>query len=123
MLRPTQRWFWRVLAVLALATGVVGIVLPILPTAPFLIVAAWAASKGSPRLEAWLLEHRIFGPHIRRWRARGAVPRRAKWTATILMAISLSGMWFAAPLPVLSKAAVTAVVVAVALWLWRRPEH
>jgi uncharacterized membrane protein YbaN (DUF454 family) len=122
MLRPAQRWFWRVLAVLALAAGVVGIVLPVLPTAPFLIVAAWAASKGSPRLEAWLIGHRIFGPHIRRWRARGAVPRRAKWTATVLMVISLSAMWFAAPLPAWLKAAVTTFVAAVALWLWRRPE-
>ncbi len=122
MLRPTQRWLWRVLAVLALAAGVVGVVLPVLPTAPFLIVAAWAASKGSPRLEAWLLEHRMFGPHIRRWRARGAVPRRAKWTATVLMAISVSAMAIFAPLPAWIKAAVAAFVTAVALWLWRRPE-
>jgi len=58
--------------------GVVGAVLPVLPTTPFLILAAACFSRSSPRFEAWLLTHPTFGPYIRQWRERGVIPRRAK---------------------------------------------
>jgi uncharacterized protein len=61
---------WRALAVVCVALGLVGMFLPVLPTVPFLLVAAWAAGKGWPRLETWLLDHPRFGPTIRRWRYR-----------------------------------------------------
>lgn len=122
MRAPLHRWFWRLLAVFALALGALGVVLPVLPTVPFLIVAAWAASKGSPRLEHWLLTHPVFGAHISRWRARGAIPRRAKWTATMLMVVSVGAMAAFAPLAAWIKIAVALFVTSVALWLWRRPE-
>ncbi|MBL8279462.1 MAG: YbaN family protein [Pelomonas sp.] len=112
---------WRTLALVSVLLGLVGIVLPGLPTVPFLLLAAWAGGKGWPALEAWLLNHPRHGPAIRRWRERGAVPRRAKWAASGMMALStcllaLSG----APLAV--KAGAPLVMAAVALWLWRRPE-
>jgi uncharacterized protein len=91
MLQSSQVLLWRVGAVLALALGIAGVVLPILPTVPFLIVAAWAAGKGWPALERWMLNHAVYGPHIRRWRERGAVPRRAKVIATAMMLASAAG--------------------------------
>lgn len=115
------RLLWRLLALLSLALGAVGVVLPVLPTVPFLLLAAWAAGKGWPALEAWLLNHAHFGPHIRRWRERGAVPRRAKWLASLMMLASATLLALTA-LPLAVKIAVPALMATVAIWLWRRPE-
>ena len=121
MHKVATRWLWRALAALALVLAAIGIVLPVLPTVPFLLLAAWAAGKGWPALEAWLLNHAHFGPSIRHWRERGAVPRRAKWAATLMMAAS-AVMLALMPVPIAIKIAVPAVMAAVAIWLWRRPE-
>ncbi|KQY79411.1 YbaN family protein [Pelomonas sp. Root1444] len=121
MHRALIQLLWRALAVLSLVLAVIGAVLPVMPTVPFLLVAAWAAGKGWPRLETWLLNHAHFGPHIRAWRERGAVPRRAKWIATVMMCGSALMMQFT-PLPLFIRIGVPAVMAAVAIWLWRRPE-
>lgn len=113
---------WRALALLATALGLLGVVLPVMPTVPFLIVAAWAASKGWPAFEIWLLNHRLFGPPILQWRERGAVPRRAKWISTAMMASSAVGMQFFPAIPLWLRLAVPAVMAAVAVWLWLRPD-
>ena len=112
---------WRALALLALALGLLGVFVPGLPTVPFLLVAAWAGSHGWAALERWLLNHARYGPDIRRWRERGAVPRRAKWAASGMMALSVVIMWLLAVPPwVLLAAPLT--MAAVACWLWLRPE-
>jgi uncharacterized membrane protein YbaN (DUF454 family) len=117
----TQTLLWRIGALLALIIGLVGVILPVLPTVPFLIVAAWAGSKGWPALEKWLLDHAHFGPHIRRWRERRAVPRRAKWWATLTMLASAVGIQFTS-MPLWLRVGTPAVMLVVAIWLWRRPE-
>ena len=121
MHRALTRLLWRALALLSIALAVIGVVLPLLPTVPFLLLAAWAANKGWPELEAWMLNHAHFGPHIRSWRERGAVPRRAKWLATVMMTVS-AAMLALSPLPLAVKIGVPAVMAAVAIWLWQRPE-
>lgn len=121
MRQALTRLLWRGLALLSLALGLVGVVLPVMPTVPFLLLAAWAAGKGWPALERWMLDHAHFGPHIRRWRENGAVPRRAKWLATVMMAGSAL-MLVLSPLPQAVKIAVPTVMAVVAIWLWRRPE-
>ncbi|PTT80386.1 DUF454 domain-containing protein [Pelomonas sp. HMWF004] len=121
MRQAAGRLLWRALAVLSLVLAVVGAVLPVLPTVPFLILAAWAGGKGWPALEAWLLNHPHYGPGIRRWRERGAVPRKAKWLATCMMTLSAVLLALSsAPLTV--KIVVPVVMAIVATWLWRRPE-
>jgi uncharacterized membrane protein YbaN (DUF454 family) len=112
---------WRVLALVSVALGVLGMVLPVLPTVPFLIVAAWAGSRGWPRLETWLLEHPRHGPAIRRWRDHGAVPRRAKWAASTMMVLSALTLAMMA-VPPWVKLAAPSMMAIVAIWLWSRPE-
>jgi len=112
---------WRTLALANVALALLGAVLPVLPTVPFLLVAAWAGSKGWPQLETWLLEHPKHGPAIRRWRDHGAVPRRAKWVASAMMLASTAILAFSA-VPLWTKIAVPAFMATVAAWLWMRPE-
>jgi uncharacterized protein len=121
MLRYTQLLLWRVSALLALLLGLLGLALPVVPTVPFLIVAAWAASKGSPRLERYLLSHPRYGKHIRNWRERGAVPRRAKLFAITAMSISAIALQFI-PVPQWLRLGVPLVMATIAVWLWTRPE-
>lgn len=116
------RLLWRALAVVAVALGLVGVVVPGLPTVPFLLVAAWAAGRGWPALEQWLLDHPRYGADIRRWRERGAVPRRAKWAASGMMAASAVIMIVLPTTPLWVKIGVPLMMAAVAAWLWRRPE-
>lgn len=121
MLRHTQILLWRILAIVSLVVGIIGLALPIVPTVPFLILSAWAGSKAWPRLEQWLLSQRTYGPHIRNWRERGAVPRRAKVLASGMMFVSASGLQFT-EVPLWLKIGVPATMLAVAVWLWMRPE-
>ncbi|WP_313918950.1 YbaN family protein [Tahibacter sp.] len=65
------------LAVVALALGVAGFFLPVLPTVPFVLLAAFAAARGSERLHAWMRNHASFGPMLRDWEREGAVSLRA----------------------------------------------
>jgi uncharacterized membrane protein YbaN (DUF454 family) len=73
---------------LSLLLGGIGLFLPLLPTVPFVILAAFCFARSSPKLEARLLAHPAFGPHIRAWRSRGAISRRGK--AAALLAFSAS---------------------------------
>jgi len=122
MRRALARLLWRALAAVCLVLAMLGVVLPLMPAVPFLLLAAWAASKGWPALETWLLNHTHFGHHIRSWRDKGAVPRRAKWLATVMMSCSAIMLAFM-PLPLAVKIGVPAVMATVAIWLWRRPEN
>jgi uncharacterized membrane protein YbaN (DUF454 family) len=120
--RPLAQLLWRTLALLCVLLGLLGVFLPGLPTVPFLLVAAWAGGRGWPALEAWLLNHPRHGAGIRRWRERGAVPRRAKWAASGMMLLS-AGVLQLSPLPWWSKVGVPLLMAAAALWLWLRPEQ
>jgi uncharacterized protein len=115
------RYLLLVFAGLCLALGVIGIFVPGLPTTVFILIAAWAAARSSPRLLAWLENHRTFGTMLRDWREHGAVSRRSKLTATVVMTacavilfLTSSRVWMAE--------AITALMAVVLMWLWRRPE-
>lgn len=121
MIHLTRILLWRLLAMTALLLGVVGVFLPVLPTVPFILVAAWAASRGWPQLEAWLLAHPRFGPPISQWREHGAVSRQAKRLACTMMAASAAVLWFV-PVPPWLRGTIYGVMLTVGVWLWRRPE-
>ena len=81
------RPFWLILGLLSVALGVIGIFLPVLPTTPLMILAAFFFSKSSPRLECWLLNHNTFGPVIADWRETGSISPRIKVVAVGIMAL------------------------------------
>lgn len=113
--------FWRSLVVLFIILGFIGALLPGMPTTVFLILAAWAASKGWPQMDAWLLNHPKYGATLRAWREHGTVPRKAKWFASLMMLASgILLLFTTAPFWVNVFTDVTMFIVAI--WLWLRPE-
>ncbi len=121
MVQQARLLLWRALAVCALALGMVGVVVPGLPTVPFLLLAAWAGAKSWPALERWLVEHPRWGDAIRQWREKRAIPRRAKWAANAMMLASAIILQFTAESAWL-RFGVPALLLVVATWHWTRPE-
>ncbi len=113
--------FWRSLVIIFVTLGFIGALLPGLPTTVFLILAAWAASKGWPQVDDWLLNHPKYGPTLRNWREHGTVPRKAKWLASMMMLISGILMLYSNA-PDLVKIFTNLTMLIVAIWLWLRPE-
>jgi uncharacterized protein len=118
--RPAwQRALWALAGSLALVTGIVGIFLPLLPTTPFVLLAAFCFSRGSVRCERWLVEHPRLGPIVRDWRAERAIPLRAKQLATVMMAFGSA--WAAWQLPGRYGWIPAACCAGVAAWMWSLP--
>ena len=105
---------------ISLALGVLGAVLPLLPTVPFVILAAYCFGRSDPRVERWLLEHPGFGPPLRQWRERRAISRKGKIAATVGFLISIALAAAFAPFP-WSLAPVAAGLIG-GTWIWTRPE-
>ncbi len=115
-----MRGLWLLLGAVALALGAAGIFLPLLPTVPFLLLAAFAFSRSSERLHHWILAHPVFGPPISDWRERGAIGKRAKWLASVsIVAAFLISVALGLEPWVLSVQAL--VLVAVSIFIWTRP--
>ncbi|MFC3712706.1 YbaN family protein [Sphingoaurantiacus capsulatus] len=76
------------IGIVSVALGVIGIVVPLLPTVPFMILAAFCFAKANPVWEKRLLDHPRFGPHIVAWRERGAISKRGKIMALVALAAS-----------------------------------
>ena len=115
------RVLWLLLGIAATGLGIAGAVLPLLPTTPFLLVATYAFARSSPRLHAWLMSHRQFGPLIANWQQHGAIGRRAKQAAIAVMALSLAMSWLLA-VPGWIIAIQTAVLAGVAIFILTRPD-
>jgi len=114
------RRLWLALALVFVGFGSVGAVLPLVPTTPFLLLAAYCASRSSPQLHAWLYSHPRFGPLLRDWRDHRAIRPRAKITALLLLAASWLLMWLTVPSDP-ARLAASAVMALVALFLATRP--
>lgn len=107
-------WFFLFLAI-------VGIPLPLLPTTPFLLLAALCFSKSSPKLHNKLLAHKILGPIVMDWEERGVIKTKTKWVASLTMLTLLSY-----PLIFILKNAyvqgtIIMIMLCVLLFIWSRP--
>lgn len=81
-----RRYFFLAIGWLCMALGAIGVVLPVLPTTPFLLVAVWAFSRSSPELAARIRNHPRLGPYVRHWQDHGVIPVQAKVLASLMMA-------------------------------------
>ncbi|SEO58143.1 YbaN family protein [Aquisalimonas asiatica] len=115
------RWLWRVLGVTCVGIGAAGTVVPLLPTTPFLLVAAWAFARGSERWRQWLLNHPRFGPPIHAWQSQRAIPRKVKWIGIASVVASLGiALW--AQLPPVALTLQVIALVCVTIFLLTRPD-
>jgi hypothetical protein len=116
-----QRWVFFALAWLFFCLGVVGLLLPVVPTTPFMLLALWAFSRSSRRFHDWLYHHRVFGPPLQRWRQERVIPW---WTKAIALASMATSMGYVALVlrpPWYALAAMAAVVAAGIAYIARLP--
>lgn len=116
-----MRTVWIGLGLASVALGVLGLALPLLPTTPFMLLAAACFAKSSPRLHGWLVNHRVFGPAIADWRDHRAIRPRAKRMAVLAMAAAF-GLSVALGLPGRVLAVQAVVLLVMGSWIWTRPD-
>ncbi|MEY4305989.1 MAG: hypothetical protein RIT52_2164 [Pseudomonadota bacterium] len=119
--RVDMRFFWITLGLAALALGTAGLVLPLLPTTPFMLLAAACFAKSSPRLHDWLISHRLFGQAIRDWRDYRAISPKAKRMALTAMTAAL-GLSLMLGLGWRVLAVQALVLMVMGSWIWTRPD-
>lgn len=103
--------------------GAVGVVVPGLPTVPFMLVALWLFSKSSQRFHDWLYSHRVFGPPLQQWREHGVIPLRAKLVAIITMSASLAYMIGVADVGAFVISLTASVMLVGAVFILRQPSR
>ncbi|WP_425079461.1 YbaN family protein [Ruegeria denitrificans] len=115
-----MQYLWAGLGLLCVAMAAVGVVLPLLPTVPFLLLAAFFFARSSSRLHNWLVTHNLFGPLILDWQSSGAIRPVAKRAATVSIAavFGLSVFLSAPPFVLIIQAVVLGGVM---IFIWSRP--
>ena len=116
-----MRILWLFAGIVSLSMGVVGAFVPLLPTVPLILLAAFCFARSSERLHNWLVTHPRFGPAIQDWSDRGAIARPAKWAASVSMAAAFA-LSVAIGLPLTLLGIQALVLVAVAVFIWSRPD-
>lgn len=115
-----SRMLYLIAGFVALGLGGLGVLLPLLPTVPFIILAAFCFARSNEALERWLVEHPAFGSHIRNWRERGAISRKGKQAALAAFGVSIIIALLFAPMP-WALAPLAAALIG-GSWIWTRPE-
>ncbi|WGI22060.1 YbaN family protein [Amylibacter sp. IMCC11727] len=115
-----MRVFWFIAGLLSLGLGILGIPLPLLPTVPLLLLAAFCFARSSERMHLWLTTHPKLGPPIADWNERGAIRKPAKIAATVAIAAAfLISVILAVPYQALIAQVI--VLSCVMLFIWTRP--
>ena len=120
---PLWRPFVWLAGWLALLLGIIGIFLPGLPTVPFVLLAAGCWSRTSPRFHRWRSEHRDFGPMVRNWERKRAIPLKGKILSALMMSCSCVWMLYRFPERWWAGVGMVIVCLAVTVWMWRLPSE
>lgn len=122
MLTPIKRILLVIAGILSLVLGIIGAFLPLLPTVPLVLLAAFCFARSSERLHQWMLRHRYFGPIIENFQAGRGIPRRVKYRTIVIIWISMgisclivARLWLCLML--------VAIGVGVSVYLLRLPDY
>lgn len=115
-----KKLFWKILGFISLGFAYIGVVTPGIPYSPFIVFAAYCFAKGSPKMHAWLYNHKLFGPFLTNWGEKRVFPTKMKYFMLFMMSTSLVTMFFTGvkPIGILSTAIFMGLV---AIWAWRFP--
>ena len=116
-----MKYFWIALGWISVTLGVIGAFLPLLPTTPFLLLAAWSFSQGSEKLHNWIMTHPKLSPPIINWQEHGAINRRVKVVATVSM-VAVFALSAVMSVPLWALGTQGAILCVVAFFIWSRPE-
>ena len=120
---PLVRWLLWTAGTVALLLGILGVFLPVLPTTPFILLAAACYAKASERFHRRLLAHRSFGPIIREWEEYRSMPLRTKKFAVGLMSLSVAvSIWVVSAYP-WAQVFLAFVGICAGTWVWRIPSR
>jgi uncharacterized membrane protein YbaN (DUF454 family) len=119
-IHPVKRFLWKVLGFISLGMAYVGLITPGIPYSIFVVAAAYCFAKGSPKMHAWLYNHKLFGPFLTNWNTKRVFPHKMKYFMLAMMTSSLLIMWFTGvkPIGILSTGI---FMLFVAVWAWRWP--
>jgi hypothetical protein len=115
-----KKFLWKVLGFLSLGMAYVGLITPGIPYSCFVVAAAYCFAKGSPKMHAWLYNHKIFGPFLTNWNERRVFPTKMKFFMLAMMSSSLITMWLT-NVPVRGIIYTAMFMCCVAIWAWRWP--
>ncbi|WP_171097415.1 YbaN family protein [Ruegeria sp. HKCCD7255] len=115
-----MQYLWAALGLLCVALAMIGVVLPLLPTVPFLLLAAFFFARSSTRLHNWLITHKTFGPMIADWQQSGAIRPAAKKAATLSVA-AVFGFSVLLSVPTLVLVIQAITLAGVMIFIWTRP--
>ena len=114
------RHLWLGAGLTCVALGAIGAIIPIMPTVPFLLLAAYCFARSNPEWEQRLLNHPTYGHSLRQWRERKAISRRAKVAAISAMSVGAAVTWFTLGWPWAGIS--LAILVISGSWIWTRNE-
>ncbi|MBX2986615.1 MAG: YbaN family protein [Bdellovibrionaceae bacterium] len=123
MIKKTRDLLFIAAGFLFLVIGIIGIALPVLPTTPFLLVAAYCFSRGSRRFHDWLIHHPRLGPPIVDWQRHRVIRRRAKVIASLMMAATAVFLLSRPNIPPFGKGAAFSTMLAALVFIWSRKEQ
>ncbi len=115
-----KKFFWKILGFISLGFAYIGVVTPGVPYSPFIVFAAYCFAKGSPKMHAWLYNHKLFGPFLTNWGEKRVFPQKMKYFMLGMMSLSLVLMYTGGvkTIGIISTAVFMALV---AIWAWRYP--
>ncbi len=105
------------------ALGAIGLLLPVVPTTPFMLLALWAFSESSEKFHNWLYYHKFFGPPLQKWKQYRVIPLPAKIISVSFMSISLIYMMLYVPIPIWVKSIVALLMVYGAWFVLTKPSY
>lgn len=115
-----QRTILIIIGWLAVVLGTLGVVLPLLPTTPFILLAAWCFARSSPRFHHWLLYRSWFGGYLRHWQKHRAMPLGAKPRAIAFILITFAvSLWLVNMMWV--RILLLAILACLLIFMWRIP--